>query len=77
MAAAALGLGYGVWNIGIIYGNMTILAGASYFTPVLSALFAAMILNTPLSLVFWKGVGMVTLGAILCWMSTSTTKANI
>jgi drug/metabolite transporter (DMT)-like permease len=37
MAAGALGLGYGAWNIGIISGNMTLMAGASYFTPVLSA----------------------------------------
>lgn len=70
LAAAALGLGYGAWNIGIITGNMTLLAGASYFTPVLSAAFAALLLNTTLSLPFWQGVIMVTLGAILCWLAT-------
>lgn len=48
MAAGALGLGYGAWNIGIISGNMTLMAGASYFTPVLSALFAALLLSTSL-----------------------------
>lgn len=70
MAAGALGFGYGAWNIGIISGNMTLMAGASYFTPVLSALFAALLLNTSLSFSFWQGVAMVTAGAILCWLAT-------
>ncbi len=56
MAAGALGLGYGAWNIGII--------------PVLSALFAALILSTSLSFIFWQGVAMVTAGAVLCWLAT-------
>lgn len=70
LAAGALGLGYGAWNIGIISGHMTLLAGASNFTPVLSALFAAVLLNTALSLIFWQGVLMVTIGAVLCWLAT-------
>lgn len=70
MAAGALGLGYASWNIGIISGNMTLLAGASYFTPVLSALFAALLLSTSLSFIFWQGVAMVTAGAVLCWLAT-------
>uniref|UniRef100_UPI00124FD4A9 aromatic amino acid DMT transporter YddG n=1 Tax=Acinetobacter bereziniae TaxID=106648 RepID=UPI00124FD4A9 len=70
MAAGALGLGYGAWNIGIISGNMTLMAGASYFIPVLSALFAALILSTSLSFIFWQGVAMVTAGADLCWLAT-------
>ncbi|MFH3897043.1 aromatic amino acid DMT transporter YddG [Acinetobacter baumannii] len=70
MAAGALGLGYGAWNIGIISGNMTLMAGASYFIPVLSSLFAALILSTSLSFIFWQGVAMVTAGAVLCWLAT-------
>jgi drug/metabolite transporter (DMT)-like permease len=69
-AAGALGLGYGAWNIGILNGNITLLAGASYFTPVLSAVFASIVLNTSLSMSFWYGVAMVTGGAILCWLAT-------
>lgn len=69
-AAAGLGLGYGAWNIGILSGNMTLMAGASYFTPVFSAFFAAFLLNTTLSWMFWQGVLCVTLGAMLCWLST-------
>lgn len=70
LAAAAMGLGYAAWNVGILHGNMTILAGASYFTPVLSAALAACMLHTSLTLTFWQGVAMVSTGSILCWLST-------
>ncbi|KCX51087.1 putative membrane protein, partial [Acinetobacter pittii] len=46
------------------------MAGASYFTPVLSAFFAALLLSTSLSFIFWQGVAMVTTGAVLCWLAT-------
>jgi drug/metabolite transporter (DMT)-like permease len=41
--AAAIGMpgGYALWNIGILRGNLTLLATASYFAPVLSSAFAA------------------------------------
>ncbi|HJE29047.1 MAG TPA: aromatic amino acid DMT transporter YddG, partial [Pseudomonas nitrititolerans] len=37
LAASAMGFGYAAWNVGILHGNVTVLAGASYFIPVLSA----------------------------------------
>ncbi|WP_340600780.1 aromatic amino acid DMT transporter YddG [Acinetobacter sp. HZNU-JH01] len=74
MAAAAMGFGYAAWNVGILHGNVTLLAGASYFIPVLSAFFAALILSTPLGLSFWYGAFMVCVGSILCWFSTRTRK---
>ena len=70
LAAAAMGLGYGAWNVGILHGNVTILAGASYFTPVLSAALSTLLLRAPLSLAFWQGAAMVCGGAILCWLAT-------
>lgn len=70
LAAAAMGFGYAAWNIGILHGNVTVLAGASYFIPVLSAALAAMVLSTPLSLSFWQGAAMVCVGSILCWLAT-------
>lgn len=70
MAASAMGFGYAAWNVGILHGNVTILAGASYFIPVLSAALAAMLLRTPLSLSFWQGALMVCIGSILCWFAT-------
>ncbi|WAY96670.1 aromatic amino acid DMT transporter YddG, partial [Serratia marcescens] len=41
-AGVAMGAGYAAWNVGILHGNMTLLATVSYFTPVLSAVFAAL-----------------------------------
>lgn len=70
MAASAMGFGYAAWNVGILHGNVTILAGASYFIPVFSAALAAMLLHTPLSISFWQGASMVCAGSILCWLAT-------
>lgn len=72
LAAAAMGFGYGAWNVGILHGNVTILAGASYFIPVLSAALSTLLLHTPLPLAFWQGAAMVCGGAILCWLATRT-----
>ncbi|ENX18442.1 hypothetical protein F895_00057 [Acinetobacter sp. CIP 64.2] len=71
-AAAAMGFGYAAWNVGILHGNVTLLAGASYFIPVFSALCSAILLSTPLTFSFWFGALMVCLGSILCWISTRT-----
>lgn len=70
LAAAAMGFGYAAWNIGILHGNVTILAGASYFIPVFSAALAAIVLQTPLSMSFWQGAAMVCIGSVLCWLAT-------
>ncbi|CAG9172282.1 Aromatic amino acid exporter YddG [Cupriavidus laharis] len=70
LAASAMGFGYAAWNVGILHGNVTILAGASYFIPVLSAVLAGLLLHTPLSLAFWKGASMVCAGSVLCWLAT-------
>ncbi|MFU8927016.1 aromatic amino acid DMT transporter YddG [Acinetobacter puyangensis] len=70
LAAGAMGFGYAAWNVGILHGNVTILAGASYFIPVLSAALAALVLRTPLSISFWQGAAMVCIGSILCWFAT-------
>ncbi|RKP59367.1 aromatic amino acid DMT transporter YddG [Pararobbsia silviterrae] len=69
-AGAAMGLGYAAWNIGILRGNVTVLAGASYFTPVLSSALSAALLHVPLSGAFWKGALMICAGSSLCWLST-------
>lgn len=69
-AGMAMGAGYAAWNVGILHGNMTLLATVSYFTPVLSAVFAAVVLSTSLTINFWQGVIMVTLGSLICWRAT-------
>ena len=72
LASMAMGFGYAAWNIGILHGNVTLLAGASYFIPVLSAALSTFLLRAPLSLAFWQGSAMVCGGALLCWFATRT-----
>lgn len=61
---------YSAWNLGIQRGNMTLLATASYFTPVLSALLASFWLGLHPGRSFWQGVAMVVGGSLLCWLAT-------
>ena len=58
-AAFTLGFAYAAWNVGILHGNVTIMAVGSYFTPVLSSALAAVLLSAPLSFSFWQGALMV------------------
>ncbi len=68
--SVALGFGYAAWNVGILYGNVSLLAAVSYFTPVLSSALAAVLLSAALSWSFWQGAGMVCIGSLLCWQAT-------
>lgn len=70
LAAVAMGFGYAAWNVGILHGNVTVLAAASYFIPIISAVLAAFILSSQLTLSFWQGTAMVSLGSLVCWWST-------
>ncbi|WP_434278989.1 aromatic amino acid DMT transporter YddG [Acinetobacter sp. CE-15] len=72
LAAFAMGIGYGAWNVGIMHGNVTLLATASYFVPVFSAIVSALILSTNLTLSFWKGALIVCFGSLLCWIATKS-----
>lgn len=69
-----LGLGYAAWNVGILHGNTTVLASASYFIPVFSSLVTATLFDTTLSPAFWQGVMLVCVGSLLCWISTRARK---
>jgi drug/metabolite transporter (DMT)-like permease len=70
MCALSLGFAYAAWNIGILHGNVSLLAVGSYFTPVLSSALASFLLSAPLSWSFWQGAGMVCIGSLLCWQAT-------
>lgn len=70
LAASAMGFGYAACNVGILRGNVTLLAGASHFIPVFSAAIADAVLSTALSLASWQGACMVKAGSLLCWMAT-------
>ena len=73
VTGAVMGAAYAAWNVGIIQGNMTLLATASYFTPVLSAAFASLWLGVDLTPAFWQGVVMVCAGSLICWWFTRRT----
>lgn len=68
-----IAVAYAFWEIGIQKGNMLLLAILSYFTPIASVLFSAIWLETPLTISFWYGVIMVTIGSLLCWLATRVT----
>lgn len=70
-AATSLGLGYGAWNVGMIRGNVSTLVTMSYFSPVIAAFIAMFILQQRLSLSFWQGTILVTLGSFVCWISSN------
>jgi drug/metabolite transporter (DMT)-like permease len=74
LAAAAMGFGYAAWNVGILHGNVTVLAGASYFIPVFSSALSAALLRAPLPGSFWIGASLVCAGSILCWLATRAKK---
>ena len=67
IAAVVMGLAYALWTVGVMKGSMTVMAVVSYFTPVLSCVFCALFLGADLSLNFWKGVGLVVAGSLICW----------
>lgn len=76
LAGLAMGGGYALWNIGIIGGNMVLLATLSYFVPVFSTFLSAYLLGLKLTATFWQGVVMVTLASLLCWWLTREKPAG-
>ncbi|MBS4086254.1 aromatic amino acid DMT transporter YddG [Pseudomonas rustica] len=69
-ASTAMAGGYALWNMGILRGNLTLLATASYCAPVLSSAFGAVWLGAALNVQFWQGAVLVTVGSLLCWWAT-------
>lgn len=69
-AGIAVGMAYVVWTLGMSKGNITVLAAASYFTPVLSCVFATFWIGAELNSSFWMGVVLVVVGSLLCWDAT-------
>lgn len=67
-----IGIAYSNWNQSMQYGHMKILIVATYFMPILSTVMSMLILGVYPQLSFWLGTGLVSLGAIICWKSTSS-----
>ena len=63
-------MGYSCWEYGIQRGNLAVLAAGSYFTPILSALWASLWLAVTPGWSFWEGVVLVTVGSLVCWWAT-------
>lgn len=70
VVGALTALGYSCWEHGIQHGQLAVLAAASYFTPVFSALLASLWLQITPGWPFWQGVLLVTLGSLVCWGAT-------
>lgn len=66
----AVGMAYAAWTLGMSRGNMAVLAAASYFTPMLSCVFATFWIDAKLDFGFWSGVALVVAGSLLCWDAT-------
>ena len=67
---ASTALGYSCWEHGIQRGNLAVMAAGSYFSPVLSALWASVWLAVQPGWPFWQGVLLVTVGSLVCWAAT-------
>lgn len=76
-AGVAMAGGYALWNLGILRGNLTLLATASYSAPVLSSAFAAVWLGAHLTAQFWQGAVLVTVGSLMCWQATRTRLRDV
>ena len=70
LGALAMAVPCAAWTYGVSKGNITILAIASYFTPVLSCVFASLWIGARLTASFWMGVAVIVFGSLLCWSST-------
>ncbi|MDO5532488.1 aromatic amino acid DMT transporter YddG [Sutterella sp.] len=70
LGGAAMGAAYAAWTHGVSKGNVTTLALASYFTPVLACLFGVVWIGAELDGSFWTGVALVVAGSLLCWDAT-------
>ncbi|OEF06996.1 aromatic amino acid DMT transporter YddG, partial [Vibrio crassostreae] len=77
LAGVCMGAGYALWNTAILGGNMVFLATMSYFTPIFATLLSSIILGLSLSMTFWQGVCMVTIGSLACWWVTRDKKPTV
>lgn len=72
-----MGTGYALWNQALIGGNLMLLGTLSYFTPVFSTMFSSIYLSVALSLSFWQGVILVTLGSLISYWVTREKPRNL
>ena len=76
LTALVMSSAYAFWTIGAIRGNLVVLGITSYFTPVLSCVFASIWLSASLSVQFWHGVALVVAGSLICWSATRSQSGS-
>jgi len=76
LSSAAVTLAYLLWNLGVLTGNVRLLGLAANTTPLMSALFASLLMQAPLSPTFWTGAGLVALGSLLAGLGGSRPQAG-
>lgn len=76
LTSAVMGGAYGLWTYGVQKGNISIMGIASYFTPVLSCVFASLLIGATLNHTFWVGVSIVVLGSFICWLALRLAQAQ-
>lgn len=69
LSSGAVTLAYLLWNIGVLSGNIRLLGLAANTTPLMSALFASLLLATPLPRTFWTGAALVVLGSAIAGLA--------
>ncbi|ADO43166.1 aromatic amino acid DMT transporter YddG [Ketogulonicigenium vulgare] len=63
-------LAYSAWTYGVNHGNLTLMATASYFSPLLSVMLSSVLLSMVPGLNFWLGASLVTAGSLICLAAT-------
>ena len=64
-AMGSIAAGYACWNHGLLFGNVSRMALASYAAPFLSVVASSIILGLALPGLFWAGVAFVVAGSLL------------
>ena len=64
-AMGSIAAGYACWNHGLLFGNVSRMALASYAAPFLSVVASSIILGLALPGLFWAGVAFVIAGSLL------------
>ena len=59
-------LAYAFWDYAMRTGRVVLLASLSYFAPIASTLFSALILGLTPGVTLWMGCGFVVVGALIC-----------
>ncbi|MFA6319180.1 MAG: EamA family transporter [Elusimicrobiota bacterium] len=67
----ATGAGYECWETAMRRGNVTLVAAASYATPLLSTLFSCLYLGVRPGAGLWIGCLLIVIGSVMSWKAVS------